>query len=204
MLTPIGEIIVRNSWDEAVVKEVVLEHQYENWGEIKIEGTVLDCGAHIGSFTKLALSHGCKVTAVEPEPGSFKLLEINGKGATLINKAITNEKEIHLWVDSERGELNKIASEGLLVKGITLDELITEPIDLLKMDIEGAEYDAIYSCTKLSMIRQITMEYHNGMGKLGGLMDFLAENGFEFGWVGGGVWGHLQCKRYCGGGGGGK
>ena len=196
MHTPIGDINVRNAYDEAVVKETVLEHQYERWGDIKIEGNVIDAGAFIGDFTKLALFNGCTVTAVEPDPGNLEMLRINAPKAIIVPKAITNDKLVHFYQDRERAELNKIANSGILVEGITLDQLITKPVDLLKMDIEGGEYDAIYGSNKLKdMVKQITMEYHNGLGKVGELMWYLGDIGFQFGWIGGQDWGHLQCKN---------
>jgi FkbM family methyltransferase len=195
MHTPIGEIITRNTYDEDVVKEVIIDHGYERWGNIEITGKVLDCGAHIGSFSALALSLGCTVTAVEPEPHNFALLEMNAPGATLINCAISNNPTEKFYVDPERSELNKIAEDGITVDCVTLDQLITGYIDLLKMDIEGAEYDALYTCHRLKYVRQITMEYHNGLGKLGKLCSFLEKNGFKFGWIGGQAFGHLQVKR---------
>lgn len=195
MKTPIGEIVTRDQYDEEVVKEVIIDHSYERWGGIKIEGTVLDCGAHIGAFSALALSNGCTVTAVEPIPSNFALLEINAPRANLINRAITNEQFVHMYVDPDRNELHKIADEGIEVGGISLNELLAHPVDLLKMDIEGAEYDALLTCRRLKWVKQITIEYHNGLGKLGKLCTFLDHQGFEFGWIGGQAFGHLQVHR---------
>ena len=195
MKTPIGDIKIRNSYDEMVVKEVVIERSYERWGGIKLEGNVLDCGAHIGSFSKLAICNGCTVTAVEPSPENFLVLQENVPEAKLFYRAITNLPEVHMYIDNERSELNKIADSGVLVKGITLDELIDKPIDVLKMDIEGAEYEALYSCKKLHLVKQITMEYHDGAKALGELLLYLSNKGFEFGWIGGQGFGHLQMKR---------
>lgn len=195
MQTPIGPIKIRNSYDEAVVVEVINQLGYERWGDIKIEGTVLDLGAHIGSFSALALSRGCKVIAVEPEPSSFALLKINAPGAIHINKAISNKKHVNLYVDPVRSELNKIADHGIRVEGISLDDLITEPIDVLKIDIEGGEYEALTTCTKLNMVRQITMEYHYASETLGTLLNVLKSNNFELTWIGGSDFGKLQMKR---------
>lgn len=195
MKTPIGDIEIRNDFDADVVKEVIIDRAYEHWGQIKIEGNVLDCGAHIGSFSALALSNGCTVTAIEPEPDNFRLLVKNAPQATCINKAISNLPEVHLYVDPERSELNKIADEGITVGGISLNELIDRQIDVLKMDIEGAEYDALFTCHRLDWVKQITMEYHDGMGRLGKLCSFLDKQGFEIAWIGGQVFGHLQVRR---------
>ena len=194
MLTPIGEIKVRDEFDKEVVREVVLEHGYENWGNIQIRKTVIDCGAHIGSFSKLALSKGAKVISIEPEPSNFELLQLNAPEAIHINKAISHSQSF-LNIHPERNELHKLSNHGLPIETITLDELITEPVSVLKMDIEGAEYEALYNCHKLDMVSQITMEYHNGLSKLGKLLIFLENKGFKFGWIGGQNFGHLQVVK---------
>lgn len=204
MNTPIGEIKIRNQFDAEVIKEVVLDRGYERWGNIEIKGNVLDCGAHIGAFTRLALSYPevKKVIAVEPDPENFKLLQENTKGyknVTLINKAISIETSPILKIDPERSELNKLVNygEGLLVDGVTLNELITEPINLLKMDIEGSEYDAFLYLhpTKYKLIEQITMEYHNGGHNMAKLILKLKEYDFEMVWIGGQDFGHIQLKN---------
>jgi FkbM family methyltransferase len=198
--TPYGDIKIRENFlefDKEVVNEVILEHRYEHWAELEIRGTVLDCGAHIGAFSFLALSQSKtrKVIAVEPNPFTFKLLKQNAPKAILINKAITNEKYVYISDFQDRPELNKLSEVGIKVKGITLDELITEPINFLKMDIEGAEYDAFYSCNKLDMVEQISIEYHNGGTKLAQLIIYLESCGFTMKWIGGQDFGHVQFSR---------
>ena len=192
--TSIGDIQIRDYFDEKVAEEVIEQHLYEHWGEIKLSGNVIDLGAHIGTFSALALFNGCSVTAVEPSPSSFSLLKINAPNATLINKAVSNQKQVFL-AEYERSELNMVSDHGILVDCVTLDELIDKPVDVLKIDIEGSEYDVLYSCSKLDMIAQITMEYHHGLKKLGKLLVFLENKGFKFGWIGGQDFGHLQVKK---------
>ena len=49
------------------------------------------------------------------------------------------------------------------VKTTSLDDIAVAPIDYLKMDIEGAEYDILKHATPeiMSNIRQLSMEYHD-------------------------------------------
>jgi len=60
----------------------------------------------------------------------------------------------------------------------SLDRVLEEygPFDVMKMDCEGCEYDAISESKYINQIRQILIEYHNGRRFLPGL---LKENGFN-------------------------
>ncbi|MGI5828368.1 MAG: FkbM family methyltransferase [Patescibacteria group bacterium] len=186
----------RNDDDRRVIKEVIEDKCYTQWNIVKLTGTILDCGAHIGAFTKLCLLEGVnKVIAVEPHPDNFNLLQQNCKDrrVTFINKAIST-KPLKLTC-SERSDLHKLGDEGLEVATISLDELLTEPIDVLKMDIEGGEYDALYTAKNLDKVKQITMEYHNGGTAMAHLLIFLEKQGFTLKWIGGQEWGLMYLQR---------
>src|ERR1019366_233441 len=71
---------------------------------------------------------------------------------------------------------------GLEVPSVTLDTIVApyETVDLLKIDTEGAEYQALPSATAdtLSRIRRIEMEYHPS-GDPRALLRLLADRGFS-------------------------
>ena len=208
MQTYIGEFTIRDDFDREVVMEVVERDEYRRWGDITInEGdTVLDLGAHIGSFSRLAGSLGARVIAVEPCPANMKLLKANTKGldVTALQYAINESITSHLLVDSKRNEMHKLVAlpqdHTIKVMCITLDRLIcafgNPDIDLLKMDIEGSEYEALYGAGQLRRVKQITMEWHYGAVRMSELIVYLDKLGFRVVWLGGnGSWGHLQLKR---------
>ena len=69
------------------------------------------------------------------------------------------------------------------VQSVTLDELITEPVDFLKLDIEGSEAQALAACTKLDQVRQLFVEYHcfeDSAQVLDGMLRTLREHGFRY------------------------
>jgi FkbM family methyltransferase len=212
--TAIGDFYIRHGHDALVVKEVIEQDQYRRWGDITIkEGDiVIDLGAHIGSFTRLALYNKAVVYAYEPDADSFDLLIKNVElaspveGSGILNKkaVIGTEHEVFLDRHSERPELNIVSSEKkegtTPIPSVTLDSIIIahgDPhIDLLKIDVEGCEYEIFYNSKYLSYIKQITMEWHYSQKHMAELILFLDKKGFKTVWSAGNYgWGHIQAKR---------
>lgn len=204
--TSVGTMYVRNDWDKAVIHEVIENDEYSRWGNIIINpgDMVMDCGAHIGSFTRLALSLGAKVLAIEADRDNFEMLKLNTIGYNnliLYNAIIYDGKPVPFLKDPERGELHKIAAVSPdIFPSTTLKRIIKqfkiEKIDLLKMDIEGSEYEVLYHFKQFEIVRQISMEWHYGASNMAKLIIFLEKKGFKTVWLGGnGNWGKLQMKR---------
>jgi len=124
--------------------------------------TFLDIGANLGYYTLIAakiVGNEGKVFAFEPESNNFALLkrnvEMNGfKNIVLVNKAISNKSgKAKLFLSKERNVfgghslynnewLNAKENDFVTVDIITLDEFFKDydgDIDIIKMDIEGAE-----------------------------------------------------------------
>lgn len=193
--TTLGDIQINNNQDREIIREILYENSYGIDTRIKLEGKVLDIGAHIGIFSRLALSRGCEVISVEPEDKNFARLTENAPGAKLIKRAVTSKREAFLEVHETRGEMHKLSDQGVRVKTIPLDDLIDGEIDLLKMDIEGGEYNALMTCNKLELIKQITMEYHLGINLAAGLIKHLEAFGLEATYIEGESFGHLEFQR---------
>ena len=128
------------------------------------EGDVFfDIGANVGSFSLIAskqVQSAGKVYAFEPVHQTFKQLTYNYSlnqftQTTLIRKAVANKNgqiELNVSDQSNTGMssiLNHDAENGKIeiVPCITLDDFVVEnkisTINLIKMDIEGAEYLAL-------------------------------------------------------------
>jgi FkbM family methyltransferase len=155
---------------------------------------ILDCGANSGLsvvFFK-TLFPRCEIVAVEPDPAIFKLLERNvrsrGLGrVALLEKAISAStgRATFFREGADGGRCHPLsnANARVDVETICLDALIDRPIDFLKMDIEGAECDAILSSKNLRMVDQLFIEYHSfedSPQALGLLLDTLQASGFRY------------------------
>jgi FkbM family methyltransferase len=127
---------------------------------------VLDIGANIGYYTLVFASlvgDEGKIYAFEPEPGLFKLLETNielNKYSNIeaVQKAVAKEDGIaQLFLDEFSSVDHRVfdAQDGrksITVETIKLDSFLSERvhgIDVIKMDIQGAEIDALLGMDEL-------------------------------------------------------
>lgn len=128
--------------------------------EIKKNNVVLDIGANIGYYTLLfarLVGEKGKVFAFEPDPDNFNLLkknvEINNyKNVVLVQKAVLNNKgKIKLYLSgTNKGDHRVYDSHDdrqfIEIESIRLDDYFknyNRKIDFIKIDIEGAEWEAL-------------------------------------------------------------
>lgn len=150
--------------------------------------TILDCGANIGLsvlyFKRLAPR--CHIVAFEPDPTIFAALAGNCSrldGVELVNRAVWKAAgNLDFW--AEGSDAGRLASLGerpsdaspTRVAAVRLrDYLEDQPIELLKLDIEGAEADVLADCAdRLGVIERVFLEYHSLSGRAQRLDEVLA------------------------------
>ena len=173
-------------WDDLIVfKEVFIERIYDKMNFIKNGDIILDVGASIGWYAckvaKLVGDLG-KIIAIEPNPENFMYLEKNIKVNSIKNILTLN---IGTWSSKTKLNLikNRYASSlnynldlkkepingyNLEINMDIIDNIITnlklERINLIKMDIEGAEIETIEGSRKILSncddIKLIIAAYH--------------------------------------------
>jgi len=167
--------------DVQVINEVWGYRTYDGEREFQARNgwTVLDVGAHKGTFAIRAARSGeqTRVIAIEPEPENARMLranlELNAVGNVEVIEAaaapkagrgdlfLSGASPAHalIAVDGSRRESIEVA----LVSVEGLIQSIAGPIHLLKMDIEGAEYEVLESLSEssLSRVQRIALEYHD-------------------------------------------
>ena len=124
---------------------------------------VIDCGAHVGVFTDMALRRGAsKVVAIEPDPVNLECLrrnfrqEIADGRVIVVPKGVwSREQIITLYTSASNSGSNTMISGRVTARDsgkvevpvTTLDKIAEElelhRIDFIKMDIEGAEREAL-------------------------------------------------------------
>jgi FkbM family methyltransferase len=136
---------------------------YTDGREVRVHSgdVVLDCGANIGVYTRVALDQGAgKVVAIEPAPENIDCLRRNFAAEIAAGRVIVYPKGVWdkddfltLHVDPHNSAADSflIEREGSHAEEkmpvTTIDkiaaELNLERVDFIKMDIEGAEVRAL-------------------------------------------------------------
>jgi len=122
---------------------------------------VYDIGANVGFYTLLSsvlVGDEGKVFAFEPFPRNIKYLKKHVglnllQNVVIINKAVFNEATILSFKMGKNNSMGRLSENGeLKVKTLALDGFVQAnnlPPDLIKMDIEGGEYDALLGAEKI-------------------------------------------------------
>lgn len=157
----------------------------EHWvytKELKSGSVIIDLGANTGTFSKeIIKQYSSKCFAIEPNIKLFN--SINDRMLTKLNFAVTkNDGPIDFYI-SENHEASSLnnnfqhlwkVTEKQTVEGISLSSLLkrlslqNSHIDVLKIDVEGAELDIIESFDEENTkeIQQITIEFHHHLSPL--------------------------------------
>lgn len=154
---------------------------------------ILDCGSNIGISVLNYKKHfpGARITAFEPDEKVAAVLRRNLArnnlaDVTVVEAAVWKETGVmDFWNEgADAGRLTSAASAKATSKVKTVDirTYLTEPIDLIKMDIEGAEYEVIaHLADELQLVQNMIIECHirnDDIASLAGLLQVLAGNDF--------------------------
>jgi FkbM family methyltransferase len=146
---------------------------------------IVDLGANVGEFTKVAAGIADEVHAYEPDPVTFEILKMNM--AHLSNVHVhqaavgTENGECRLFRRPDFEVNHAVASEGSSVfashKGVTENDFVVtpqvsietllkqigRPVDIMKVDIEGAEVpvlERLFASPLVSNVRELYVETH--------------------------------------------
>lgn len=157
---------------------------------------IVDIGANvgIGTFYFKLLYPNSEIRNFEADPSTFSYLirnTANMSGVTSENYAIGDGGEKVLYrlatslssttIESIAGGRDGAGSESITVRGMKLSEILTEEIDLLKMDCEGSEFEIINEAKdKLRMVKRIFMEVHVFKGEsIPSILKVIEDAGFN-------------------------
>lgn len=173
--------------------EIYVE-QFYNFTCKKESPIIYDCGANIGLSVIYFKSKypAARITAFEADPKIADYLEKNLKvnsikGVELVRKAVwVHDQGINLVSEGADGASAFIEGSGNKVPSINLKDALAkeDEIDMLKMDIEGAETQVLLACeSELSKIKNLFIEYHSYRKypqELASLLALLEKTGFRY------------------------
>lgn len=192
----------RDGGDHASFFENFVEIPYglEELGPVRL---AVDAGAHVGCFS-LALHRAfpeAEIVAFEPDAANLRLLtrnwEANAIRGCIVGKALwTEETECAFRVgksnsgriastsaDFDEERVARRVSETVRVETTTLAEQLGDrvgEVDLLKLDIEGAELDVLENVLPLlGPDARILCELHDSDLNRGRFESLLAEHGWD-------------------------
>lgn len=182
------------SSDVLVYEQVFVEEEYDidYGGEPRV---IVDAGANVGLASIYFANRfpGSRILAIEPDPGNFAMMKSNTAPypqITPIHAALWNECGHMEVFDSGTGNWGKevrSASEQSAsnVRAVTVDHLMNEHalggIDLLKVDIEGAEWEVFSGDPVwLDRVNTVVLEVHES--RRPGVTELVntALSGFQF------------------------
>ena len=192
--------------------EVLVDDQYllgQVAGSLGGHASVVDIGAHVGSFSIAVAEHlpEATISCYEPSPTTYRYLRANlvANGldarvrsyrsavgdrtgtARLLETAPVGCENTILARGSDRGDGSQVAV-------VSFDDVVAAnggTVDLLKVDCEGGEYDIVLGSADASWagVWQVVCEYHPVEGHcFSEIEDKMRERGFA-------LWHHVPSTR---------
>ena len=147
---------------------------------------IIDCGANIGDITSIFAQYGAKIYSFEPTTSTFSILQnrfSKHNNVKCLKKAVWNNNENLNFYHHELSEYNEIhwsngnsllkekknvnENDYEVVEAIDIVEFIkslNQNIDLIKIDIEGAEIEVLnhlIDSEVISKLSKILCEVHD-------------------------------------------
>ena len=183
------------SLDNFIMHEVFNDNLYKVYKTLYENAEVIDVGGHIGLYTLLSSIFTKQIKVFEPDERNLMLLELNltynnlqfdiSRIASAIDGTQSPTTKLYLYGNTGNSTTIKFpfnSPKEITVMNSDINEFL--PCDVLKLDIEGSEYNVLDSIQNLSQIRKaITFEVHyhveNYQKRLSDIVKRLTDNGFR-------------------------
>jgi len=194
------QIKIRSQADKSVMKEIFELGEYKDVESIikSAKAPIIDAGAQAGFFCLYcrALNSEVKIYAIEPDENNLEVLADNLTVNNISNVEIipaalagqTGLRDFFISTDTHNHSLFKVLAPQITktnkIKTYSLDDFLNEQgierVSLLKLDIEGAEYEVLNNFKGWKKINNIILEYHDfGEYKHSQLIELLQEKSFK-------------------------
>jgi len=175
-------------------KDIFRQRIYQFHSEIN-SPYIIDGGGCIGMSVLYfkSIYPEARIICFEPDLEIFKILQHNlttnnVNDVTLINAGLAKEEGILSFSpdNADGGRIIENDQGSMKIRTVRLSEYLSEPVDFLKLNIEGQELPVLQEVEesgKLRNIREMVIEYHGWPDedqKLGELLVILDRNGFRY------------------------
>lgn len=162
--------LIRDGADIAVLREIFVDREYAlRTGPAP--RTIVDIGGHIGCAAAFfACTYpNASITVYEADPDNVALLKENMRQfpqVTSVGAAVAGAPgEVTLFRHAQSSISSSLKSRGekgvgIQVPAVSLDDVLRTAVDLLKFDIEGAEYDLFAASTRVPQCPLYIGEVH--------------------------------------------
>ncbi len=175
------KVNIRSQADKSVLKEIFELGEYKDTESIikSAKSPIIDAGAQAGFFSLYcrALNTEVPIYAIEPDEANLEILEDNLSLNNIDNVEIipaalagqTALRDFYISSDTHNHSLFKVLTPQITKAGkiitYSLDDFLKEQgideVSLLKLDIEGSEYEVLNKFTGWPKINNIILEYHD-------------------------------------------
>ncbi len=180
--------------DIFILGEMLHEQQYKLASRLPAQPTIIDLGANIGASVIwfLSLYPNAVIHTFEPARDNLRFLEANIEGldnVILERAAVGDVSGDAILHHGEFGGMHSLLIDGdgekvpLYSLADYMDQKDIERVDLLKLDIEGSELDALKGLgVRVRDVDVIIGEVHEAIVDEREFYDFLEQHGFRVLW----------------------
>ena len=172
--------------------EEIFQEEVYRFSTKRANPRIIDGGANIGLSVIYFKKNfpNSRITAFEADPKIALVCKENlsshGIHDVEVHSKALWSKEAELSFHQEGADGGKLATSGenhTKIPAVPLAQYIDEPVDFLKLDIEGAEWEVLNSCRKeLHSVDKLFVEYHSCANQpqiLPELLELLRSSGFR-------------------------
>lgn len=184
-----------------LVDEIFVQGAYDV-GPLPDRPVIVDCGANIGIATFYFVHHYApsRLVAIEPDPATYRFLLQNvtrngWNSVETLNMAVgQNDEELNFFFDPKQpaslmmsGIQERLPVASQYVQCRRLSTLLPQHVDLLKLDVEGMEWEVIRDLAgtgAIAAVDRMAIEYHHHLpastDRLAEFLGILEDAGFGY------------------------
>lgn len=154
---------------------------------------IIDGGSNMGMsilYFKHVYPHA-RIIGFEPDPAIFRILQENVSrngltDVTLVNAGLSAQAGVVTFATDGSAGGHIGGQTTVEVRMERLSDYLNEPVDFLKLNIEGEELPVAQEAAasgKLRNVREMVLEYHgwpDGEQRLGDILNLLDRNGYRY------------------------